>query len=71
LFAALDVATGRVEQACLPRHRHQEFLVFLEQAAKAYPRRRLHLACDNYATHKHPAVTEAPAGSWVADRLSR
>ena len=51
LFAALEVATGRVEQACLPRHRHQEFLRFLKQVAKAYPRRQLHLVCDNYATN--------------------
>ena len=51
LFAALEVATGRVEQACLPRHRHQEFLTFLRQVAKAYPRRPLHLVCDNYATN--------------------
>jgi transposase len=56
LFAALEVATGRVEQTCLPRHRHQEFLRFLRQVAKAYPRVKLHLVCDNYATHKHPAV---------------
>jgi transposase len=61
LFAALEVATGRVEQACLPRHRHQEFLRFLRQVAKAYPRRKLHLVCDNYATHKHPAVK-----AWLA-----
>jgi transposase len=61
LFAALEVATGRVEQVCLPRHRHQEFLRFLKQVAKAYPRRRPHLMCDNYATHKHPAVT-----AWLA-----
>ena len=51
LFAALEVATGRIEQTCLPRHRHQEFLRFLKQVAKAYPRRRLHLVCDNYATN--------------------
>jgi transposase len=56
LFAALEVATGRVEQTCLPRHRHQEFLRFLKQVAKAYPRVKLHLVCDNYATHKHPDV---------------
>ena len=61
LFAALEVATGRVEQACLPRHRHQEFLRFLKQVAKAYPRIKLHLVCDNYATHKHPAVK-----AWLA-----
>jgi transposase len=57
LFAALEVATGKVVDACLPRHRHQEFLRFLKQVAKAYPRRQLHIVCDNYATHKHPAVT--------------
>src|SRR6476661_6247067 len=57
LFAALEVATGRVEQLCQPRHRHQEFLRFLKQVAKAYPRVKLHVVCDNYATHKHPAVT--------------
>jgi transposase len=61
LFAALEVATGRVEQACLPRHRHQEFLSFLKQVAKAYPRQKLHLVCDNYATHKHPTVK-----AWLA-----
>ena len=61
LFAALEVATGRVEQLCLPRHRHQEFLRFLRQVAKAYPRVKLHVVCDNYATHKHPAVK-----AWLA-----
>jgi transposase len=61
LFAALEVATGHVEQACLPRHRHQEFLRFLKQVAKAYPRKKLHIVVDNYATHKHPKVT-----AWLA-----
>jgi len=61
LFAALEVATGKVVDACLPRHRHQEFLRFLKQVAKAYPRRRLHIVCDNYATHKHPTVK-----AWLA-----
>ena len=56
LFAALEVATGKVVDTCLPRHRHQEFLRFLKQVAKAYPRRELHIVCDNYATHKHPTV---------------
>ena len=51
LFAALEVATGRVEQLCQPRHRHQEFLRFLTQVAKAYPRVKLHVVCDNYATN--------------------
>ena len=49
------------QRACLPRHRHQEFLRFLKQVAKAYPRVQLHLVCDNYATHKHPAVK-----AWLA-----
>ena len=55
------MATGKVVDACLPRHRHQEFLRFLKQVAKAYPRRRLHIVCDNYATHKHPTVK-----AWLA-----
>jgi transposase len=56
LFAALEVATGKVTDACYPRHRHEEFLRFLRQVARAYPRVRLHIVCDNYATHKHPDV---------------
>jgi transposase len=56
LFAALEVATGTVTDACYPRHRHEEFLRFLKHIAKTYPRRTLHLVVDNYATHKHPDV---------------
>ena len=56
LFAALEVATGKVTDACYPRHRHEEFLKFLKQVAKTYPRRKLHIVVDNYATHKHPRV---------------
>jgi transposase len=56
LFAALEVATGKVLDACMPRHRHQEFLAFLKQVAKAHPRVQLHVVADNYATHKHPTV---------------
>ncbi len=52
----LEVATGRITAACKPRHRHQEFLAFLKQVARAYPERELHLVMDNYAAHKHPAV---------------
>ena len=57
LFAALEVATGRVTEACYERHRNDEFLAFLKVVARAYPRRRLHLVVDNYQTHKHPNVT--------------
>jgi transposase len=56
LFAALEVATGQVTDACHPRHRHIEFLAFLKLVAKAYPRRQLHVVLDNYATHKHAKV---------------
>ncbi len=56
LFAALEVATGRVTQACYDQHRHEEFLRFLKLVAKTYPRRKLHIVCDNYGTHKHPAI---------------
>ena len=57
LFAALEVATGKITaDACYPRHTHAEFLAFLKLVAKAHPRVRLCVICDNYATHKHPAV---------------
>jgi transposase len=61
LFAALEIATGKVTDACYPHHRHEEFLRFLKQVAKAYPRVQLHIVADNYATHKHPAVQ-----AWLA-----
>src|SRR6202041_2768112 len=56
LFAALEVATGTVTDACYPRHRHGEFLRFLKKVAAAYPGAELHIVCDNYATHKHADV---------------
>jgi len=57
LFAALEVATGKVTDRCYQRHTNTEFLAFLKQVAKTYPRVQLHVVCDNYATHKHPNVT--------------
>jgi transposase len=57
LFAALEAATGKVVGACLPRHRHQEFVKFLNQLVREYPNDLdLHLIVDNYATHKHDEV---------------
>jgi transposase len=56
LFAALQVATGKVTDRCYERHTNTEFLAFLKVVAKAYPRVKLHVVCDNYATHKHPNV---------------
>ena len=62
LFAALDVATGKVIGRCLQRHRHQEFLRFLREIDRATPKRLdLHLIIDNYATHKHAKVK-----AWLA-----
>lgn len=58
LFAALDIATGKVTATCLPRHRHSEFLRFLKQVARAYPEGELHLVMDNYATHKKQEVRD-------------
>lgn len=57
LFVALEVATGKVVDAYFDRHRHQEVQAFLEQVAKTYTRRELHVVADNYAAHEHPAVT--------------
>jgi len=56
LFAALEVASGKVHARCYRRHRHNEFLDFLKSVARRYPRPELHLICDNYGTHKHPAI---------------
>jgi len=56
--AALEIATGKVTGACKPRHRHQEFLAFLKQVARAYPDAELHLVMDNYATHKRVEVRD-------------
>jgi transposase len=50
------VASGRVTAACYEQHRHEEFLDFLKNVARPYPRRRLHVVVDNYATHEHPDV---------------
>ncbi|MGH8162927.1 MAG: IS630 family transposase [Rhodanobacteraceae bacterium] len=57
LFAALDVATGRVIGQCMPRHRHQEWLKFLRRIDAETPKHLdVHLIADNYATHKHAKV---------------
>lgn len=64
LFAALDVATGKVITQCKKRHRHQEFLQFLRHIdANVPPDLEIHLVVDNYATHKSPKVR-----NWLAKR---
>ena len=57
LFAALSMLDGKVIGACMPRHRHREFLRFLKLIDQNTPAGLdLHLVVDNYATHKTPAV---------------
>jgi transposase len=62
LFAALNVRDGTVVGRCMQRHRHQEFIRFLNAAEAAVPKgKAIHAIVDNYATHKHPKVME-----WLA-----
>jgi transposase-like protein/transposase len=61
LFAALEVATGKVTDQCYDRHGKAEFGDFLKKVAKAYPRRQLHVVLDNYHTHKHAEIND-----WLA-----
>jgi putative transposase len=64
LFAALDVAEGKVLAQCKPKHRHQEFLSFLRHIDKSVPSELdLHVILDNYASHSHPKVK-----AWLAAR---
>jgi transposase len=57
LFAAIELAEGRLIGTCLPRHRHQEWIQFLQLIDTQTPSELdLHLIVDNYATHKHAKV---------------
>jgi transposase len=57
LFAALNVLDGTVIGRCMQRHRHQEFIRFLNAVEAAVPAGKvIHAILDNYATHKHPKV---------------
>jgi transposase len=63
LFAALDVAVGKIIGDCQSRHRHQEFIRFLDKVdAETDSGLAVHLVLDNYGTHKHPDVKQ-----WLAD----
>ena len=64
LFAALEVAEGKLIGTCMQRHRHQEWLKFLKLIDAQTPQGLdLHLIVDNYRTHKHPKVQR-----WLARR---
>lgn len=59
LFAAFDVLEGKVIGRCMQRHRHQEFIRFLNAVEREVPAdKAVHAILDNYATHKHPKVIE-------------
>ena len=59
LFAAMSTLDGLVISRCAQRHRNVEWLDFLRQIDRETPKaKELHLACDNYATHKPPNVKE-------------
>jgi len=56
-FAALDILEGKVIGRCMQRHRHQEFIRFLNAVEREMPAdKAVHVVLDNYATHKHPKV---------------
>src|SRR6202047_1289945 len=58
-FAAFDVLEGKVIGRCMQRHRHQEFIRFLNAVEREVPAgKRAHAILDNYATHKHLKVSE-------------
>jgi transposase len=62
LFAALDVATGRVLTECRSRHTHQDFLAFLRKIDREVPKDLdVHLVLDNLSVHKHAEVKK-----WLA-----
>lgn len=62
LFAALEMASGKLIGQCMKRHRHQEWLKFLKLIDAQTPAELdLHLIADNYSTHKHPNVQK-----WLA-----
>jgi transposase len=57
LFAALNTLNGSVLETCMPRHRHQEWIRFLNMIQRNTPsEKEIHIICDNYATHKHEKV---------------
>ena len=57
LFAALNVLEGKIIGRCMQRHRHQEFIRFLNTIEADIPAGKIiHVVLDNYATHKHAKV---------------
>jgi transposase len=61
LYAALDVATGQVTHRVTATHTAADFLSFMRQVTRAYPRRELHVILDNSSSHSTPEVR-----AWLA-----
>lgn len=62
LFAALEVATGKILAQCKKNHRHEDFINFLRHIDSNTPSQfDLHVIIDNYSTHKHTRVK-----TWLA-----
>jgi hypothetical protein len=62
LFAALDILDGTVIGRCMDKHRHQQFIRFLNAVERAVPVGKvIHAIVDKYATHNHPNVMK-----WLA-----
>ena len=61
LYAALEVATGRVVGKCTDSHTGADFLKFMKKIARTFPRRELHVILDNSSTHSTPDVQ-----AWLA-----
>jgi transposase len=62
LFAALNVLSGKVVGRCMPQHRHQEYIRFLDAVhGTVKAGTAVHAIVENYATHKHPSVK-----AWLA-----
>lgn len=61
LFAAYEIATGKVIGKCHQRHRQQEFLKFLNEIDQQIPEEpdlEIHIVMDNYGTHKTEKVNK-------------
>ena len=64
MFAALNTMDGSVIGTCMPKHRHQEWIRFLNQIKRSVPKdKQIHIICDNYATHKTKEIK-----AWLARR---
>ena len=72
LFAAVDVLVGTVIGRCMQRHRHQEFIRFLNAIERAVPVGKLiHVILDNYATHSTPRCCVGSTGIRASSSTSR